>query len=126
MGVVIRQKIKGKGKPWWVFISYRGKRTSRKIGDRRAAEAVASKIRAKLQLGEFGFKKEKPICTFKEYSQTFINGFSKINHKPSTHQSYKSALDNHIYPVFGNMWLNEIRKKDVKKFVKSINERARN
>ena len=85
MGVVVRQKTKGKGQPWWVFISHDGKRTSRKIGDKRAAEEVASNIRAQLQLDDFGFKKVKPIPTFKEYAEIFINGFSKINHKPSTH-----------------------------------------
>jgi hypothetical protein len=53
MGVKVRQKIKGK--PWWVFVAHNGKRTSRMVGDKSAAEAVASKIRAKLQLGEFRF-----------------------------------------------------------------------
>ena len=51
MGVRVRQKIKGKGNPWWVFISHNGKRASRKVGDKKAAEKVASTIRAKLQLG---------------------------------------------------------------------------
>ena len=65
MGVKVRQKIKGKGNPWWVFISHNGKRTSRKVGDKSAAEEVASKIRAKLQLGEFGFeeKKNQYLCS---------------------------------------------------------------
>lgn len=117
MGVTVRQKTKGKGKPWWVFIAHNGKRASKKIGDRKAAETVASEIRAKLQLGEFGFEKEKPIPTFKEYAETFLNGFSKINHKFSTHDSYRSALENHIYPVFGRKRLNEIKKKDVKTFI---------
>ena len=53
MGVKVRQKVKGKGQPWWVFISHNNKRTSRKIGDRRAAEATASKIRQKLATGDF-------------------------------------------------------------------------
>ena len=48
MGVVVRQKKKGKGQPWWIFISHGGKRTSRKIGDRKAAENAASEIRARL------------------------------------------------------------------------------
>ena len=37
MGVRVRQKIKGKGNPWWVFVSHNGKRTSRKVGDKKAA-----------------------------------------------------------------------------------------
>ena len=60
MGVKVRQKIKGKGQPWWVFVSHNGKRTSRKVGDKKAAESVDSTIRAKLQLGEFGFEEKKP------------------------------------------------------------------
>jgi len=30
------------------------------VGDKKATEAVASTIRAKLQLGEFGFEEKKP------------------------------------------------------------------
>ena len=29
MGVAVRQKIKGRGKPWWMFLNHNGKRTSR-------------------------------------------------------------------------------------------------
>ena len=64
MGVRVRQKMKGKGNPWWVFVSHNGKRASRKVGDKKAAEEVASTIRAKLQLGEFGFDDKKTIPNF--------------------------------------------------------------
>ncbi|HYA39918.1 MAG TPA: hypothetical protein VEF34_01340 [Syntrophobacteraceae bacterium] len=37
MGVTVRQKVKGKGNPWWVFIAHNGKRSSRQIGDKTAA-----------------------------------------------------------------------------------------
>ena len=74
MGVRVRQKIKGKGNPWWVFISHNGKRTSRKVGDKRAAEAVARKIEAKLAFGDFSLdeKKEKPIPLFKFCAKAWI------------------------------------------------------
>ena len=39
MGVTVRQKEKGKGKPWWVFINHDGKRHAKKVGDKAAAEA---------------------------------------------------------------------------------------
>ncbi len=65
MGVKVRQKTTGKGQPWWVFINHNGKRTSRKIGDRRAAEAVARKIEAKLALGQFGFNDANPALGLK-------------------------------------------------------------
>lgn len=114
MGVKIRQKIKGKGEPWWVFISYSGKRTSRKVGDKKAAEAVASGIRAKRQLGEFGFEEQKPVPTFKECSEMWI----ALPHdwKESTRESYQFNLDLHILPVFGKHRINQITRKGLKAF----------
>ena len=52
MGVSVRQKIKGKGQPWWVFINVNGTRRTKRIGDRQAAEAVASARRRNLKAGE--------------------------------------------------------------------------
>jgi integrase len=53
MGVKVRQKNKGRGQPWWVFVSHNKRRTSRMVGDKDAAEEVASNIRAQLKLGKF-------------------------------------------------------------------------
>ena len=67
-------KGKGKSKPWWAFISHNGKRTSRKVRDKKASEAVASKIRAKLRkLGEFGFDDPKSAPTFKEHAKLWLS-----------------------------------------------------
>jgi len=57
MGVRVRQKKEGKGKPWWVFIYHKGQRRSLLVGDKRAAEAVASQIRQSIKSGEFQFEK---------------------------------------------------------------------
>ena len=119
MGVKVRQKTKGKGNPWWVFISHNGKRASRQVGDKKAAEAVASEIRAKLQLGEFGFdeKKEKPIPLFKDFARGFMETYSAMNHKEATRESYQQVLDRHILPYFEDMPLDKITRKDIKAFI---------
>ncbi|MFC1532657.1 tyrosine-type recombinase/integrase [Thermodesulfobacteriota bacterium] len=118
MGVTIRQKNKGKGKPWWVFVAHNGKRTSRRVGDKKAAEEVASKIQAKLNLGEFGFdEKKKPIPLFKNFAEGFMDTYSAMNHKESTHDSYRTALDLHLIPYFGEKALDAITRKDVKNFI---------
>lgn len=118
MGVIVRQKTKGKGKPWWIFIRHNGKRTSRKVGDRAAAEKTASTIRAKLQLGEFNLEAEKKsIPTFKVYSEKYMDTYSAMNHKSSTHDSYRSALDIHLLPEFGEKDLDSIARKDIKDFI---------
>ena len=114
MGVRVRQKTKGKGNPWWVFISHNGKRTSRKVGDKKAAETVASTIRAKLQLGEFGFEDTKPVPTFKDHAKLWL----ALPHdwKESTRENYLNNLNNHILPTFGKIPINEIKRKDLKIF----------
>jgi integrase len=89
------------------------------VGDKKAAEKVASTIRAKLKLGEFGFneKKTKSIPTFKLYAESFMETYSAMSHKKSTQDSYRSVLDLHLYPFFEDMSLDEIAKKDVKDFL---------
>ena len=110
MGVRVRQKIKGKGNPWWVFISHNGKRASRTVDDKRAAEKVASTIGAKLQLGEFGFEDKKPMPSFKEHAKVWL----ALPHdwKESTRESYRNNLNIHILPVLGSMPVYEIKRKD--------------
>lgn len=119
MGVIVRQKIKGKGQPWWVFVSHNGKRTSKKIGDKKAADNVASGIRAKLKLGDMGFLEEKKRSTplFKNFAQGFMETYSTMNHKLSTRNSYQSALDLHINPYFGDKPIETITRKDIKNFI---------
>ena len=43
-----------------VVVSHNGWRTSRKVGDKTAAQDVAAWIQAQLTLGEFGFEREEP------------------------------------------------------------------
>jgi integrase len=119
MGVKVRQKIKGRGKPYWVFVTHQGKRTSRLVGDKAAAENVASKIRAKLKLGEFDLdeKKKPPVPLFKDFAKGFMETYSVMNHEESTTESYQQALDRHLIPYFGDMALNEIGRKHIKEFI---------
>jgi integrase len=121
MGVKVRQKEKGKGKPWWVFISNNGKRTSRMIGDKRAAEVVARKIEAKLALGDFNLeeKKEKPIPLFKDCAKAFIEITIPATCKSSTTRDYQDILDNHVSPVFEDLQMDEITRGKVKDFLLS-------
>jgi len=118
MRVTVRQKVKGRGNPWWVFINHDGKRTSRRVGDKPAGQAVASKIRAQLELGEFGLEvEENKMPTFKEYSESFMDGYSRFNHKETTRASYRDVLRLHLLPTFGNQSLDQITRKDVKGFI---------
>jgi hypothetical protein len=117
MGLKVRQKIKGKGQPWWVFISHNNKRTSRKIGDKRAAMVVASKIREQLPNGDFKIDDNRSVPSFKLFADGFMGTYSKLNHKESTRDSYRDVLRIPRNPVFGDKRLDEIERKDIKQFV---------
>jgi integrase len=119
MGVIVRQKTKGKGKPWWVFVSYDGRRTSKKVGDKRAAEKVASEIRAKLKLGQFNLdqKKERQIPLFKHCAQAWIEVTIPATCKESTTSDYQAILDNHINPFFEDLKVNEITEGKIKELL---------
>lgn len=119
MGVIVRQKTKGKGKPWWVFISHNGNRTSRRVGDKHAAEKVASEIRAKLKLGQFSLdeNKERPIPLFKHCANTWIEITVPATCKESTVSDYQAILDNHVFPYFEDLKINEISEGKIKELL---------
>ena len=99
MGVKVRQKVKGKNKPWWVFVNHDNQRTSKIIGSRNAANAVARTIEAKLALGEFSFEEEKPVKTFGEYADSWIKTTVPATCKATTADDYERILENHVNPV---------------------------
>ncbi len=117
MGVVVRQKVKGKGKAWWVFVSHNGRRTSRKVGSKQAAEKVAKELEAKLALGEFGFEDKKPVFTFGEYAKRWIETTVPATCKASTLRDYKDILRIHVLPVFGDLKVTDITRGMVKDFL---------
>ena len=117
MGVRVRQKAKGKGNPWWVFISHNGQRSSRKVGDKKAAEAVASELRAKIKLGDFNLEEQKPVPTFGEYAKSWINITVPATCKEGTVDDYKSMLEKHVLPVFGDLRITDITRGTVKTFL---------
>lgn len=116
MGVTVRQKVRGKGKPWWVFIAHNGKRKSIQVGDRAAAEALASKIREKLKTGELQITPEKKIPTFGEYARKWLDGYGETHLKYSTWKSYQLIFKNHFAP-FEDRPLDRISRVEIKEMI---------
>lgn len=125
MGVNVREKIKGSG-IWWVFINHDHVRKSKKIGpDKKLAEEVAEKLRAKIILGDMGFlKDEKKSPTLKEYvdgwqdSEGYHIGWSQEienSLKNSTRKGYKNVLETYILPTLGKYPLPSISSRIIKK-----------
>jgi integrase len=96
MGVTVKQKDKGKGKPWTVFICHQGKRRSIRVGDKAAAEAVASRIREQLKAGVLDLAPKKKIITFGEYARKWLEGYGETHLKYSTQKGYCGILRRHL------------------------------
>ena len=93
-----------------MFITCNGKRTSRKVGDKKAAAAVAGTIRAKLQLGEFGFEDPKPVPTFGEYSKRWLRFVeSQCKGKESKYKLSTSKVSKRLFSKNGH------KKKPIEK-----------
>ena len=122
MGVTVRQKVKGKGQPWWVFVCYQGKRISKKVGSKRDAERVASEIRVRLARGEFGFK-DQEVPTFGKYVDDWLRTYARHELKPRTRKGYESVINKHLKPRFGPKRLDQITRPEFRKFLyEKLNE----
>jgi integrase len=115
MSVRVREKPKGSGK-WWIFINHQGKRKSKKVGkDKKLANEVAEKIKAKLVLNELSIEKINEKCsTFKEVTELWIK--QPHDWKESTRENYENNLRIHALPHLGSVPVNEIKRKTLKTF----------
>jgi integrase len=115
MGVLVRQRPKGKGNPWWVFINHDGERQAKKIGDKAAAEAVASEIRERLAKGDFQVKQKK-VPTFGEYAYKWLDGYAETHLKYSTCKGYDCILRIHLQPLMDRQ-IDQITRTEIKDLI---------
>ena len=88
MGVKVREKPRGSG-VCWIFISHKGYRKSRRVGDRKVAEMAARQIEARLTLGDMGcVQEDRQIKTFKEGQARFLK-----ENFPSNPRRIREKLD---------------------------------
>jgi integrase len=116
MGVIVKQKDKGKGKPWTVFICHQGKRRSIRVGDKAAAEAVASRIREELKMGALDLAPKKQTITFGDYARKWLEGYGETHLKYSTLKGYESVVRNHL-GNFLERALDQITRPELKEFI---------
>ncbi len=114
MGVVVRQKVKGKGKPWWVFVAHENKRKSTRVGDKTAAEAVAKEIEQQLAKGDFQIGAKRQIPAFGVYAREWLDKETHL--KYSSHKGYESLLKIHLGPILD--WpVDEVTRPELKNLI---------
>ena len=65
-------KVKYYRGDWWVFIHHRGRRRSKKIGDRETALQTATKIRRRLADGDFQLAPTEKDDTLDTYARAWL------------------------------------------------------
>lgn len=117
MGVKVREKKKGSGE-WWIFINHNGHRTSRRIGDRSTAIAIAKRLQAKLVDDSFRIETPKPRNdTFGQYAKQWVETRAKIGLKYSTYRGYRLIIQKHLIPAFGGLPLKDLTPRRISEFV---------
>ena len=116
-------KVRKRNGKWYVVIDYHGKRKSKCVGTREAAEKVRREIEARLALGEAGVLTESDKTeTFTEYSQRWLKSHVALHLKPSTQDSYRSLLDSRLIPRFGKLPLRDVTRNKVKSYLAEMVE----
>jgi integrase len=120
MAVTVREKKKGSGE-FWVFINHKGRRRSKKIGTKKAANSVAREVEARLAAGDLGMVKKRPPA-LPEYGAKVLvsplNGWAD-----STYSEYNAAFDLHIKSRFKGRRLDEIKRRHVKEMIADLRDK---
>ena len=117
MGVKVREKVERSGE-WWIFINHKGRRRSKKIGDKRTANTVARKVRERLAAGDLGMLRDR-CPTIAKYGKKWLDSPLR-EQAESTLVKYREAFRLHIAPHFGSKRLDEIKKRHVKDFISEL------
>jgi len=100
---------------WWVFVTHRGQRRAKRVGDRRAAEAVASQLRARLQLGDLSIlEHERDALSLQAYAERWLGTYVAVHCKPRTLELYTFLCRRHLFPELGAVALPDLTRERVR------------
>jgi integrase len=124
MGVVAREKVKGSG-VWYVFVTWNARRRAKRVGDRKAAQVVASQLRARLVLGDqSALEKRVPRSpsspTFSIVAERWLEWYPALNAlRHGTLETHKRFIRSHLVPAFGSIPIGEITRRRIQEFIAS-------
>jgi integrase len=123
MGVKVREKIKG-SKVYWLFINHNGQRKAKCVGDKKAAELVATKIRAKLAEGDTAVLTQPAVAapsvpmTFGQLAEEWLIKYPALHAiRLGTMENRERFLRGHLLPHFGAMPISAITAATIEDFI---------
>ena len=116
MGVKVRKR----DNKWYVVIDHHGRRKSKCVGTREAAEKVRREIEARLALGDLSsLEKPKDLPTFKAYAEHWLQT-DALRCKSSTTDFYRDYQNRYVIPRFGSVQLTAIARDEIKVFIADL------
>ncbi len=117
-------KIKHWKGAWWLFVNNQGRRKAKRVGvgnaGKKAAKEVATKLAARLALGEFKMD-DAPVPTFQVYAERWLQ-HRALDLKPRTLELYGSILKHHLLPAFGKLPLPQVSRERVRDLLMAKSE----
>jgi integrase len=133
MGVKIKELVKPG--EFYIVVRYGGRKKVKLVGSKEEAESKAAEIETALKLygadawrlidGDAHDQSKNETAaapTLKDYGERWLAQI-KDAVKPSTHECYRSNLENYIIPELGNRKLDELNKGTIKDFIAKIRRR---
>ena len=117
MGVKVREKKKGSGE-WWLIIHRDGRKVTKRIGNKKAAERAKKIVEGHLAAGRAPLpERKKQVPTLAEYFCTFERNYVKTALRETTQNMYDVDFRLHILPKLGSKHLDQITRSDVEEFI---------
>src|SRR5215831_19491548 len=126
MGVKVKELVKPG--EYYIVVRFGGRKKVKFVGPKDEAGSKAAEIETALKLygadawrliDGNGREESKGAPTLKEYDERWLRQI-KDGVKLSTHECYRSNLENYIVPELGRLKLDELNKATVKDFIGKI------
>ncbi len=101
-----------------------GKQVFKNVLGRTQAEVKEKLKKALVECGKIDFTKTGQY-TVGTWMDTWYENVAKIKVRPSSHQTYKGYIDNHIKPNIGNIPLEKLTTMDLQKFYRKLLTKGR-
>ena len=101
-----------------------GKQIFKNVLGKTQAEVKEKLARALVEAGQVDFTKAGQY-TVGTWMDTWFENVAKIKIRPSSHQTYKGYIDNHIKPSIGNIPLEKLTTMDLQKFYRKLLTKGR-
>ena len=99
-----------------MFITHRGRRKAKRVGDRDSARRVAQAIRERLALGDLNLEPSDDGPRLQPYAERWLEQATG-SLKASTVSFYRDNLKRHVCPALGVRLVSSIRRADCRELV---------